>query len=141
MPPADQAGERGWQELDVPRLPSEPERRLLAALADAVGAQLHDQLATVVVDAVCGCGCSSVRLRSTGQPIPADRVAHLSQTGRDDYVAVQATGRRPEQQFVTLPLHVMAGRVGESEVFDTIAGEGTAVRLADLEDLTEPTVG
>ncbi|WP_141242927.1 hypothetical protein [Geodermatophilus obscurus] len=101
---------------------------------------LRDQIAAVVVDAVCRCGCSSVRLRSVRQPILAERITQLSSTGRDDYFAVEATGRRPEQQFVNVVLHVTHGRVGELEVFDAVEGVGVAVTLSDLTDLTEPTV-
>lgn len=142
MPPAETAAEPVWRDLEAPRVPSAHERRLLTALADAVGEPLlRGQLATVLVDAVCRCGCSSVRLRTEGEPVPAAMAARSSGTGRDDHVAVAATGRRPEQRHVDVVLHVMAGRLGELEVFHTAAGEGAAVSLADLEDLAGPTVG
>ena len=139
--PAETAGEPVWRDLDVPRIPSEPERRLLMALADAVDEPLlHDQIATVVVDAVCRCGCSSVRLRSEERPIPGDRVAQLSSRGRDDYFAVEATGSGPDKQIVHVVLHVFNGRVGELEIFDSVNGEGAAIPLTELRGMTNPTV-
>lgn len=142
MAPPDIRGERIWRDLDAPRVPSEPEHRLLTTLAAAVDERLlHDQLSAVVVTAVCRCGCSSVRLRSEQQPIPAERVAELSGKGRDDYFAVAATGRGPTTTSVDVVLHVMKGRVGELEVFDVTGGEGVAVPLTGLTSLAEPTVG
>ena len=83
MPPADRASAPVWRSLAAADLPSEPQRRLLLALAGAVAEPLlSEQIGTVVVDAVCRCGCSSVRLRSEGRPISAERVAQLSTSGR-----------------------------------------------------------
>ena len=130
-----------WGELDAPRLPSDSERRVLSALSDAVGDPLlHDQVTSVVVDAVCRCGCSSMRLRSDGPAIPAQRVSELSSRRRPDYFAVEAFGRDADHQDVNVVLHVMGGRVGELEIFDTVNGEGAAVSLAGLANLTAPTV-
>ena len=131
-----------WRSLAAPRLPSEPERRLLVALADAVNEPLLTvQIATVVVEAACRCGCSSVRLRSDERPMPAETISKTSRTGRDDYLAVEATGAAgPEQQAVNVVLHVFAGRVGELEVLDSINGEGAAVPLTDLRLTTKPMV-
>ena len=111
------------------------------ALAHAVDEPvLHDQIATVVVDAVCRCGCSSVRLRSEERQIHPEKVAQLSSSGRDDYFAVEATGSGPEKQTVEVVLHVFNGRVGELEIFDSVNGEGAAIPLTGLHGLTEPTV-
>src|SRR4051794_2031223 len=105
--PADTSAGRVWLELDAPRPPSELQRRLLIALADAVGEPLlNDQIATVVVVAVCRCGCSSVRLRSKEGSIAPEKVAQLSSRGRDDYFAVDATGSGPENRIVDVVLHV-----------------------------------
>ena len=141
VPPAEAAGEPVWRDLHVPRVPSEPECRLLTALAHAVDEPLlHDQIATVVVDAVCRCGCSSVRLRSEERPISPEKVAQLSRRGRDDYFAVEANARGPEKQIVDVVLHVFNGRVGELEIFDSVNGEGAAILLTGLHGLTEPTL-
>ena len=139
MPPEIPVGEPVWRDLEVPRAPSEPERRLLIALAAAVDPPLlHDQVATVLVDAVCRCGCPSVRLRSEQEPLPDARVLRLSATGRDDYFAVEASGLGPAGQEVSIVLHVVHGRVHELEVFTEAEG---ALRVADITDVTDPVVG
>ncbi len=141
VPPAETPGEPVWRNLDVPRPLSEPERRLLLALAHGVDEPLlHDQTATVVVDAVCRCGCSSVRLRSEERPISAEKVAQLSSRGRVDYFAVEAAGSGPGQQIVDVVLHVFNGRVGELEIFDSVNGDGAATPLTGLRGMTEPAV-
>jgi hypothetical protein len=81
-----------------------------------------------------------MRLHSEEQPLPDGRIAQFSSSGRDDYLAVDAAGHRPEQQRVNVVLHVMDGQVGELEVFDTAQGEGAAVPLSDLTDQDEPIV-
>ena len=132
-------GEPIWRELEMPRPPSEPERRLLLALSAAVGEPLlHRQVATVLVDAVCRCGCPSVRLRSEEPPVPGAAVARLSARGRDDHFAVEATGHGPEGQSVSIVLHVVEGRVHELEVFAEAEG---ALRAPDVADVIDPLVG
>ncbi len=133
-------GGQVWRTLDAPRAPSEHERRLLHTLAGAVVEPLlHEQVSSVVIDAVCRCGCSSVRLRSAEQAVPPDRVVELSGRRRSDYFSVQARGRGRAHRNVTVVLHVMGGRVGELEIFDGVKGEGTAVDVAGLTRLTTPT--
>lgn len=133
--------EHVWRDLDAPRAPAESEHRVLTGLANAVGEPLvDDQVSSVVVDAVCRCGCSSVRLRSTRRAIPAETVTRLSRTGRADYLAVEAFGREPDHQDVNVVLHLMSGRVRELEVFDVVKGEGSTVALDQLDRLTQPTV-
>lgn len=123
-------GEPIWRDLEVPRAPSEPERRLLLALVAAVDEPLlRDQVATVLVDAVCRCGCPSVRLRCAEPPISGAEVARLSARGRKDYFAVEACGVGPGQQEVSVVLHVVQGLVHELEVF---ADDETALTLADV---------
>ena len=139
MSPGIAVGEPVWRDLEVPRAPSEPERRLLVALATAVDEPLlHSQVATVLVDAVCRCGCPSVRLRSEEQPLLEADVTRLSHLGRDDYFAVHITGAGPEQQSVDVVLHLVNGLVHELEIFSD--GEGS-LSVADLTDLTDPVVG
>ncbi|CCH85955.1 protein of unknown function [Modestobacter italicus] len=137
MTPPQPVDEPIWRELDRPREPSEQERRLLITLAAAVDEpMLHAQVATVVVDATCRCGCSSVRLCS-GQPaIPTERIVQLSGTGRPDHFAVSATSRGR----VDVVLHVMHGRVVELEVYDHRDGDGRAVPLDDVLDLGDVSV-
>ncbi len=125
-----QVDEQVWRELALPRAPTDAERRLLGVLAAAVGdPALQEQVATVVVDAVCRCGCSSVRLRTD----PAD----------DDsgHLAVQAAASAPGHGHVQVVLHVVGGRVHELEVFDPLAGEGVPVALEDLTGVRAPEVG
>ena len=139
MAPADPVGEPIWRDLDVPRAPTEPERRLLLALSAAVDEPLlHGQVETVLVDAVCRCGCPSVRLRSEEPPMSGAAVVGLSARGRDDYFAVEATGHCPEGQSVSVVLHVVEGRVHELEVFAEAEG---GLRAADVTDVTDPLVG
>ncbi len=118
-----------WRELDAPRAPTDAERRVLGVLAAAVGdPALHDQVASVVVDAVCRCGCSSVRLRTDS---PARDGGHL---------AVGADGSAPGHELVQVVLHVIGGRVHELEVFDQLAGEGVPVALGELTGPGAPRV-
>ena len=134
--------EHVWRDLDAPRAPSEYERRILATLVQAVAEPLlQEQVTSVVIDAVCRCGCSSVRLRTALAAVPADRLPTLASPGRPDYFAVEATGRDPDFRNVNVVLHILAGRVSELEVFDAVKGEGAAVALDGLAGLTEPTVG
>ena len=100
----------------------------------------EEPVSSVVADAVCRCGCSSVRLRSDRQAIPAETVARLSGTGRADYFTVEAFGCESDYQDINVVLHVLGGRVGELEVFDAVKGEGDAVALDGPAGLTEPTV-
>ncbi len=138
--PADPVGDPIWRDLEVPRAPSEAERRLLVALATAVDEPLlHEQVATVLVDAVCRCGCPSVRLRSEQLPIPGAEVARLSARSSSDYFAVETSGAGPDHQMVSVVLHVVEGLVHELEVFVTMGDEG-ALLLADITDMTDPVV-
>jgi hypothetical protein len=122
--PEECVGEPIWLDLDEPRGLSDPERWLLTTLTAAVDEPLlQEQVSTVVVVGVCRCGCSSVRLRSEQQPIPADRVAQLSDIGRSDYFAVEAVGAGSTPESVNVVLHVMRGLVVELEVFDVERGE------------------
>ena len=93
------------------------------------------------VDAVCRCGCSSVRLRTEAPPIATATTARRSPTGRDDHLAVEATGTDRTTGQVTVVLHVLAGRVAELEVFSPLEGASVAVPLTGLTELTTPTVG
>jgi hypothetical protein len=109
-------------------------------LAQAAGEPLLvEQVATVVVDALCRCGCSSLRLCTDGPGVPAERVAQLSGSGRRDHVAVESSGSRGAgKRLVAVVLHVIEGRLAELEVFDPVEGEGTAVPIAEIVHLSEP---
>ena len=93
------------------------------------------------MDAVCRCGCSSVRLRCEEPPIATATTARSSAAGRDDHLAVEATASGRASGPVTVVLHVLAGRVAELEVFSPLEGAGVAVPLTGLTELTTPTVG
>ena len=80
---------------------------------------LSEQFATVRVVSTCDCGCASVGLRTEGPQVPATAVARLSDTRRDDYFAVSASGGN-----VSVVLHVLSGFLEELEIF---AGEGVPV--------------
>ena len=128
-----------WRDVDA-RPPSASARRLLTVLVTAVAEPLLDeQVSAVLVDGVCRCGCSSVRLRTREPAVPAARVARLSGTGRD-HLAVASTARTPDGHDVDVVLHVVHGRVHELEVLDTVEGEGAAVDTAALSDPAGPTV-
>ena len=117
---------------------SDDERRLLTGLTAALDEPLlQRQIDTAVVTAVCRCGCSSVRLSSDAPPVPEARVAHLSENHRPDYFSVDAFGRGANQATAQVILHVADGRIHELEVF---AGEGVAVSLGDVTDLTHITL-
>jgi hypothetical protein len=135
-------GQQIWQALDEPRPPSADELRLISTLAAAVDEPLlRKQVQTAEVDAVCRCGCSSVRLRSDAAPLPPARVAALSARGRPDYFSVEASGTGAAGERVEVVLHVVLGRVQELEVFDSFRGQGVAVALVDITDLAGITVG
>lgn len=139
MTPGGPVGEPIWRDLEMPRAPSESERRLLLALAAAVDEPLlHRQVATVLIDAVCRCVCPSVRLRSEEPPFPGAEVARRSAGSRDDYFAVETTGAGPEQQSVGVVLHVAQGLVRELEV---LADDDETLAAADVTDLSDPEVG
>jgi hypothetical protein len=90
----------------------------------------------VLVEGVCRCDCSNIHLRATGRPFlrresrgcqPPDETS--TSPGAD--AARTADGH--EEDIV---LHLVHGRVCELEVFDTVGGEGVAVPLDDLTELT-----
>jgi hypothetical protein len=143
VPAAAGTERHGPAETDGVRacLPSEDERRLMTILVAGVDEPLlSEQVRTAVVDAVCRCGCSSVRLRSDGPPIPPHRVTQLSGSGRDDLLHVQAFSSDPATERVYVELHVVNGRVQELEVFDSVGGESVAVVLAGITGLGEVDV-
>ncbi len=81
-----------------------------------------------------------MRLRSDQAAIPRRRVAELSGQHRPDYFAVEASGPGPHHAGVNVVLHVIAGRVAELEIFDSVQGEGAAVDLGVLSSLTIPSI-
>ena len=95
---------------------------------------LSEQVATVRVVSTCDCGCASVGLRTEGPQVPATAVARLSDTGRDDYFAVSASGAGD----VSVVLHVLSGFVGELEIF---AGEGIPVAAPHADTLMNVWIG
>jgi len=108
-------------ELPRPRALTEAEHALLVRLVTFADVpSLSEQVATVRVVSTCDCGCASVGLRTEGPQVPATTVARLSDTAREDYFAVSASGRGD----VSVVLHVLSGFVGELEIF---AGYGTPV--------------
>lgn len=116
-----------WVDLPEPREPDASERAVLDALvAYPSCAILAEQASSVVVTATCVCGCSSLRLRTGGAAVPADRVARLSSEGRDDYVGVHATADGRDGARIQVVLHVAGGLLTELEVF---VREGVAVDL------------
>jgi hypothetical protein len=113
-----------WIDLPQPRELDAAERELLAALlAYASCDALTEQATSVRVTATCSCGCSSVRLRSDGEPLPAAAVRGMSSTGRDDYVAIGATSAG--EPVADVRLHVLSGAMGELELY---AGDGVPMR-------------
>jgi hypothetical protein len=66
--------------------------------------------------------------------VPATAVARLSETGRDDYFAVSASGGAD----VSVVLHVLSGFVGELEIF---AGEGIPVAAPHADTLMNVWIG
>ncbi|MCZ2818311.1 hypothetical protein [Modestobacter sp. VKM Ac-2984] len=132
-------GEPVWQDLESPRDLTRDERRLIEQLVGVVGESvLQRQLAAAVVTAGCRCGCSSVRLHSTGPPVAEERVRHFSGLDRSDHFSVDARSRAPGLPDVHVVLHVVNGLIAELELF---AGEeGVAVSAAELADPTGITV-
>ena len=127
-----------WRELAVPRRLVEAESRVAGALAAATGdADLISQAGRAQVVAECRCGCESMRLRADGPAMDPEAVRSLSGSGREDHLSVSARWRGVAGEFVTVTLHVVAGRVEELEVF---AGEGVTVPLPPSAVLRDVTV-
>jgi hypothetical protein len=93
-------------ELPRPRALTEAEHALMARLVTFGDVpNLREQVATVRVASTCDCGCASVGLLTEGPQVPAMAVARLSDTGREDYFAVSASGGGD----VSVVLHVLSG--------------------------------
>ena len=79
-----------------------------------------------------------MRLRSDSKPAATGTSARsFGSAGWADYFSVAAEGRGPEDEAVAVVLHVVSGSIEELEVF---AGEGVAVPVSGISDLTEPVV-
>jgi hypothetical protein len=133
-------GQPVFRPLDQPRPPTLPERQLLARLATAVGEELTAQVADAVVVGECTCGCSSTQLCTGAAPLPEATVTRLSHDSRVDHLAVSSAGHSLAGSPVDVVLHVNHGRASELEIFDTDAGEGTAVDPASISGLTRPEI-
>ena len=122
-------------ELPRPRALTEAEHALLARLVTFADVPaLSEQIATARVVSTCDCGCASVGLRTEGPPVPATAVARLSDTARDDYFAVSASGGGD----VSVVLHVVGGFLEELEIF---AGEGVPVAAPHTDTVTDIWIG
>ena len=125
-----------WQELASARALNEHEARLLSELAAFVDEpRLREQINTARVGATCTCGCSSVRLQTDAPMVPAERVAQLSSSGRDDYFAIHSTGRPRTLRHVDVVLHVGLGLIMELEVFHSRRGHGVQIPLERITGL------
>lgn len=113
-----------WQRLPAPRRLTASERDLLLALLRPTGnGQLRAQVKAASVVGTCACGCSSLQLATTAEPLHALEVASISTSGRYDYVGVGADGTNAAGQAVQVAVHVLEGVLIELEVY---AGEGVA---------------
>ncbi|GAA2627477.1 hypothetical protein GCM10010399_68830 [Dactylosporangium fulvum] len=114
-----------WKDLPAPRAMTPAERAVLRALVGRAGVEaLTAQAATARVTAVCACGCASVRLACEGPAVPRETVKALSDSGRDDYCAVQVRAGD-----VDVVAHVVHGILVELELF---AGEGVKVEIPNI---------
>ncbi len=129
-----------FRTLEHPRAPSAAELQLLSRLIGGAGQELIDQVVAGMVIGECRCGCSSVELTSTAQPLPESTVTRLSPSGRLDYLSLSSTGLDPAGHRIDLVLHVVDGVLHELEVFDTEGGEGIPVDLSTLILLDPPDV-
>jgi len=97
---------------------------------------LRRQAADLRVSGECRCGCSSVRLESSGEPVATDDLVRAgSQDGYHLEVGAAAGRGRSACQVV---LHVVEGRLHELEVFRE---EGAAVALPEPRHLRVLGVG
>jgi hypothetical protein len=131
MPP----GRQVFRSLESPLPPTVSQLRLLSWLTTGAGAPLSAQVAHALVTGECVCGCSSVQLASSAAPLPPEVIRRLSGNDRHDYISLTSTGRSSAGRRVDVVLHVVEGRVAELEIFDSEAGEGTAVDLDSLRAL------
>ncbi|MGY2128925.1 hypothetical protein [Blastococcus sp. SYSU DS0617] len=120
-------GQPVFRALLRPRPLSTAEHRLLSWLAAEAGPDVTAQVADATVVGECACGCSSVQLSSSS----ALRHEHV-------HSEVSASGVGHDGHVVVVVLHHFDGRLQELEVFDSDAGEGSAV---DLDGLTGLELG
>lgn len=118
--------------LAEPRDLRPAERALLDALVARTGhAGLRDQARSAVVEATCSCGCPSVGLRTAGTALSTVDMLRFSGHGRDDVFGIHG---HPDGDRVEVVVHVLAGRIGELEVY---AGDGAVPALPSPDDLTD----
>jgi len=75
-----------------------------------------------------------VGLRSSGPPVPATLVKHLSNTGRDDYIAVSASGGAG----ISVVLHIIGGLIHELEI---LTGKGVQIAAPPAAGMTGLRMG
>jgi hypothetical protein len=141
MTDGESPGPPVFRALETPRPPTAAQLRLLSWLAAGAGEELNAQLAHCEVTGRCTCGCSSVELATSAAPLPAELIGRLSARGRLDYISLASSARSSTGHRVDVVLHVVQGLVHELEIFDSAAGEGTAVDPAELTSLDRPDVG
>jgi hypothetical protein len=120
--------EPAWAAVEPPRELTADERAVLEVLVAVIDAPEADtQLDDVRVRGTCRCGCGSVRLVTTAEPVPGDVLLERG-ASRASHLQVTGAGRDPEGHLA-VRLHVVDGLLHELEFF---AGDGVRVSLPDV---------
>jgi len=79
-----------------------------------------------------------VQLASSASPLAASWCAERSTSGNEEHLAISASAEPADNEFITVTLHVLQGRIAELELFDAIRGEGHIIDLDALR-LSQPS--
>jgi hypothetical protein len=130
----DLVGEPVWDDVE-PRPLTPWEQQLVDQLVGTVHCdELAEQARTSEVTGSCRCGCSSVRLASTGRRVSEAMALHLTAKRRPDHFAISGTTENAGTGTVGVTAHVTLGRLSELEIFTDIGTFIDPALLSELKD-------